>query len=165
MLVFITKRVGQGLMTVPSYVFDCSAQAPLTAAATVTPCHDLPQDGFGQAGVIDLDITGGIPPYRVEWSRNVLIAERNAALFSGAISWRVRIADQSGTILWLQGVTEACDGEAIPERTGLFLKWIGQDIKKESGPELEAAGLEWKDVTRHVTQAARGWYLEKTQEL
>jgi len=64
-----------------------------------------------------------------------------------------------------QGVTEACGGEAIPERTGAFLKWIGQDIKKESVIELADAGLEWKDVTKHVTQAARTWYLAKAQEI
>ncbi len=64
-----------------------------------------------------------------------------------------------------QGVTEACNGEAMPENTGHFLKWIGQDIKKESVQELADAGLEWKDVSRHVTQAARQWYLDKTQEI
>jgi len=64
-----------------------------------------------------------------------------------------------------QGVTEACGGDATPENTGAFLKWIGQDIKKESEQELSDAGLEWKDVTRHVTQAARQWYLDKAQEI
>lgn len=64
-----------------------------------------------------------------------------------------------------QGVTDACGGDATPENTGAFLKWIGQDIKKESVQELSDAGLEWKDVTRHVTQAARQWYLDKTQEI
>lgn len=64
-----------------------------------------------------------------------------------------------------QGVTEACNGEAMPENTGYFLKWIGQDVKKESVQELADAGLGWKDVSRHVTQAARQWYLDKTQEI
>ena len=59
-----------------------------------------------------------------------------------------------------QGVTEACGGNVFLDNIGLFLKWIGQDIKKESVPELADAGLKWKDVTRSVTKAAREWFLE-----
>jgi len=61
-----------------------------------------------------------------------------------------------------QGVYEVV-GYADTQFTGDFLKWIGQDIKKESGPELEEAGLEWKDVTKHVMMAARNWWLAKCE--
>jgi len=63
-----------------------------------------------------------------------------------------------------QGVTEACGGEFDPKRTGDFLKWIGQDVKKESAVELEAAGLEWKQVSKLVTDRARQWYTRKAKE-
>ena len=60
-----------------------------------------------------------------------------------------------------QALAEACDGVAEPERTGPFLRWMGQDIKKESVAELEDSDLEWKDVSGLVTKAARAWFLGK----
>ena len=64
-----------------------------------------------------------------------------------------------------QGVTEACAGAYEMPRMGLFLKWIGQDVKKESSVELEASGLVWKDVGKQVTSAARRWYMDKVRAL
>lgn len=64
-----------------------------------------------------------------------------------------------------QGLTEACGGEASLRHTGDFLKWMGQNVKKESATELADAGLEWKDVTKHLTQAARQWFIDKTKEI
>lgn len=64
-----------------------------------------------------------------------------------------------------QALTEGCDSVAAPERTGDFLKWIGGDIKKESVAELEDAGLEWKQVQKHVATAARRWFLNKCKEI
>lgn len=58
----------------------------------------------------------------------------------------------------MQGLSEI-GAYATAENTGQFLKWIGQDAKKESEIELVDAGLEWKDVAKHVTQAARAWWL------
>lgn len=57
-----------------------------------------------------------------------------------------------------QAVSEACGGVIDPKLTGDFLKWMGQDVKKESEAELEEAGLEWKDVTKQVTSAALAWW-------
>ncbi|HAA59132.1 MAG TPA: hypothetical protein DCE42_30565 [Myxococcales bacterium] len=58
-----------------------------------------------------------------------------------------------------QGLQEACEGEADPRKTGNFLKWFGQDVKKESVAELEASNLEWKDVSKAVMNRAKKWYL------
>ena len=63
-----------------------------------------------------------------------------------------------------QGVYEIV-GYADPKFTGDFLKWIGQDIKKESVLELADAGLEWKDVTKAVTNAAKTWWLERCKKI
>ena len=60
-----------------------------------------------------------------------------------------------------QAVNEGCGGVFDTKKTGLFLKWIGQDVKKESPVELEASGLSWKDVSKAVANAARRWYQGK----
>jgi tRNA-binding EMAP/Myf-like protein len=64
-----------------------------------------------------------------------------------------------------QGVVEACGGEFHMRCVGDFLKWIGQDVKKESIVELEASGLEWKQVGKAVGDGARRWYIGKAKEL
>jgi len=63
-----------------------------------------------------------------------------------------------------QALTEGCEGVAEPARTGDFFKWMGQDIKKESQVELADAGLEWKDVSKHITEASKKWWLKKCKE-
>jgi hypothetical protein len=62
-----------------------------------------------------------------------------------------------------QGVTEACGGEAVMKNMGAFMKWIGQDVQKESVNELEASGLDWKNVSKAVNQQARDWYILATE--
>jgi hypothetical protein len=63
-----------------------------------------------------------------------------------------------------QGLSEV-GGVALPEKTGDFMKWLGQDVKKESAVELSDMGLEWKDVSKHVGLAARTWWLKKCEEI
>jgi hypothetical protein len=55
-------------------------------------------------------------------------------------------------------------GVADTVHTGRFLKHVSQDVHKESEAELEDAGLEWKDAQKHVTMAARAWFLKKCEE-
>lgn len=50
-----------------------------------------------------------------------------------------------------------CDMKHISQ----FLKWINTDIKKESVDELEASGLEWKQVTKQITKKAKEWYISR----
>lgn len=66
-----------------------------------------------------------------------------------------------------QGVREVARGELIFEARliGPFIGWIGKDVNKESAVELDASGLEWKDVSKSVTTAARTWYLKKIEEI
>lgn len=63
-----------------------------------------------------------------------------------------------------QGVYEVA-GYADKKFTKDFLKWMGQDVKKESVLELEDAGLEWKDVTKAVSTAAKEWWFEQCQKI
>lgn len=43
---------------------------------------------------------------------------------------------------------------------GPFLKWVSQDILKESKDELVASKLAWKDVSKPITHASREWFLK-----
>lgn len=53
-----------------------------------------------------------------------------------------------------QAVTESCEGVYSLSNIPKFLAWIGPDVKKESEVELQKMGLEWKDVSKHVTHVA-----------
>lgn len=44
--------------------------------------------------------------------------------------------------------------------TGQFLKWIGNDVLDEESDTLEESGLEIKDITGKLNQAARSWYFK-----
>jgi hypothetical protein len=48
---------------------------------------------------------------------------------------------------------------------GAFIKWMCEDVLKETADELEASGLTWKQVSNPVSAAARNWYLDKFREL
>lgn len=64
-----------------------------------------------------------------------------------------------------QGFQEGCGGVVDTRLTGSFIKWISMDVLKESVAELEAAGLEWKQVAKAVNQRAAKWYQEKVKEI
>lgn len=56
---------------------------------------------------------------------------------------------------------DSVGGQADPKLTGKFLAWIGQDIEKESEDELLASGLDWKQVVKPISNAARKWFIER----
>ena len=56
----------------------------------------------------------------------------------------------------LQGV-QAVGGLDI-RNVGAFLKWLGNDVIKESEDELEVSGMEWKDVAKSVNSKASAWF-------
>jgi hypothetical protein len=64
-----------------------------------------------------------------------------------------------------QGLREACGDVAVSKDTGSFLKWLGMDVKNESADELEASGLEWKDVSKAVTLAAKAWWVAECNKV
>ena len=53
------------------------------------------------------------------------------------------------------------DDEMDMTKMGDFLKWMGQDVKKESVDELEASDLEWKNVSKHLTNKSRMWFMNR----
>lgn len=61
-----------------------------------------------------------------------------------------------------QGATAV--GGFEPKFTGNFVKWIGDDVQKETKAELEASKLEWKQVQKPLSEKARTWYLAKAKK-
>jgi hypothetical protein len=60
-----------------------------------------------------------------------------------------------------QGLQEACQGVKDIKLLGNFLKWMGQDIKKEGLAELEVGKLAWPDVAKQVNNRCKKWYMGK----
>jgi len=52
-----------------------------------------------------------------------------------------------------------------PRSIGEFLKWISQDVQREGASDLEVSGLEWKVVSKAVSNTARNWFLKLLHEL
>lgn len=59
-----------------------------------------------------------------------------------------------------QGVEQVCGGTIEMHNIGNFIKWVSQDVHKESVAELEASGLTWNQVAKSVGNRARAWFLE-----
>ena len=55
--------------------------------------------------------------------------------------------------------------EVSMKSTGPFLQWVAQDVKRECRAELEAAGLEWKQVAKAVNQRSLDFFKQKVQAL
>jgi len=51
------------------------------------------------------------------------------------------------------------------KQTGNFIKEFSLDVKKESEAELEASGLDWKQVAKELSTAARKWFMLKCNDL
>ncbi len=49
--------------------------------------------------------------------------------------------------------------------TGKFVSWILKDVEKETQDELEASGLQWKQVEKAISDRARAWYIAKSKAL
>jgi hypothetical protein len=64
----------------------------------------------------------------------------------------------------MQGATAlSSTGQPVfdPKLTGQFIGWLAKDVSKECQDELEESGLEWKDISKHVTDIGRKWYSGK----
>lgn len=43
--------------------------------------------------------------------------------------------------------------------TGDFLRWVAGDVRAEMALEMEASGLEWRDVAKRLGAEARAWFM------
>lgn len=48
---------------------------------------------------------------------------------------------------------------------GPYLKWLGNDVKRECAAELEASGLEWKQVAKQVNARARAFFITEARRI
>lgn len=48
---------------------------------------------------------------------------------------------------------------------GDFLRWVGNDVKRECAAELEASGLEWKRVAKSVNAKARTFFIVEARRI
>lgn len=62
-----------------------------------------------------------------------------------------------------QGVTQISSMDV--SNIGKFLKWMCEDVMKESVAELEANGLVWKQVQSAVQNASRKWFLSQVNKV
>jgi hypothetical protein len=72
-------------------------------------------------------------------------------------------AEEFVTEIRLEHVLDQLREASIPIESramGEVLKRMGQDIKREGASALEAARLEWKDVSPHVTQKTKAVFLK-----
>ena len=65
-----------------------------------------------------------------------------------------------------QGAREVTGGDLVFEHRyiGPFLKWVGQDIQKETADELTASNLTWSQVVKNISTTARVWYIGKIKD-
>jgi len=64
-----------------------------------------------------------------------------------------------------QGLSIVCQDGIDIKMMGPFLKWINNDILKESTDELTTNDLPWKQVSKQVSIIARNWYLNKVKTI
>lgn len=77
-------------------------------------------------------------------------------------------ADEFVTDTRLGHVLDQLREESIPigmSSMGEIMKRMGQDIKREGQGALERAGIEWKDVSPHVTRATKALFMEYLKKL
>lgn len=66
-----------------------------------------------------------------------------------------------------QGLREACDGEFAMEKVGDFVKWLCEDVHKESAAERESNAdvLAWSKVKKLVCKRGSQWYRDRIPEV
>lgn len=66
-----------------------------------------------------------------------------------------------------QGARNMSGGELIfdMKKMGEFIKWIVNDVNKETEAELEASGLDEKFVNKACSERARDWYLAQVKKM
>lgn len=57
-------------------------------------------------------------------------------------------------------------GKAVEMKSmGDYLRWVGNDVKRECAAELEASGLEWKRVAKAVNAKARAFFIAEARRI
>jgi len=54
--------------------------------------------------------------------------------------------------------------ELIIKNMGEYLKWVGQDVKKEEMDTIEENGLDWKELSKFISRRAKDYYIEQIRD-
>ena len=102
--------------------------------------------------------------FKAKGQKHLQVKQRNPTQIAPEVAENIKeFVDKFVTEIRLnQGLVEALDGDADLKRTGDFLRWVGGDVKKETEAELEASGLEWRQVAKAVNSKARDWLITQS---
>jgi hypothetical protein len=119
---------------------------------------------FGPEGRADRDSYVELM-FKAKGEKHRVTRQKKAAQIDPEIARGIEeFVDNVVTVARLEQALEQSTGNvADMRRIGDFLRWIGQDVRKETVAELEAAGLEWKDVAQSVTRVAKQWFRERAE--
>lgn len=147
--------------------------------AEVEPCDPWVKAVFGVEGIAEGLVF--YPTNLTDWTRQplrnfmfkakgekhkVIKTERSVQMDPEVLATVVEFVEKTVTEPRLeQALDEACDGRLDMKLIGPFIGWVSKDIKKETGDELEASGLEWRTVNKMITDAAKRWYVAKVREV
>jgi len=134
-------------------------------------------DNFGKEGTGE-----GLVMYPINISTNGLLLRDTFT----AYIWKAKgkshqvVADKKSVVVTpeiVASIEEYCDlmvtegrlkqgfGEikGPPEKSkiGAFVKWMVEDVQKEGEDELEASGLQWRQVATAISKRASKWYTDK----
>lgn len=162
---------------------DESLQAPIdqcnAAVAEVEKCDPWVKENFGIEGLgeglvyypvshIGLENFKNLC-FKAKGEKHKVVASKNSAqanpekaegvdAFAALVLTEARLE---------QGVRAIANGELLYDikNVGKFIGWVSQDVSKETVDELQASGLEWKQVSRTIDNKARTWYLNNARKL
>lgn len=71
----------------------------------------------------------------------------------------IDFADVFATEARFKQAVQEMDAPMEMKSMGKFLKWVNEDVLKESKDELEESELEWKQCAKEITNRARMWFM------
>jgi hypothetical protein len=112
-------------------------------------------------------VTSNVPPHEIDYSRLMFkakgeghkVVKNKAAVIVDPekVAKHSEFAEKFVTEARCQQGAQLVGGADIKNMSA-FLKWIGNDVIKESKDDLEVSGMEWKDVAKGVTMKAAAWF-------
>ena len=119
--------------------------------------------GFDEGGAADRDQLASLM-FKAKGDKHRVARQKKAVVIDPEVAKSIDdFVSMMVTPARLEQGLEAIGGIADMRKLGDFLRWVGQDVRKESVRELEAAGLEWKQVARRVSEVAKAWFSSRTQ--
>lgn len=120
-----------------------------------------PTEGFGvdARGPVDRDLYAQLL-FKAKGEAHRVVRQRAAVQVAPEVA---RDVEDFATLFLTparleQGLGAVCSGAPRMRDLGPFLRWIANDVRAESDAELQASGLEWRQVSKAVSDVARTWF-------